>query len=400
MSTQKKFPRMLLSLVVGLLLVTSACIPIMPEAVNQATLEAGVERTLTALSIFQTATALVEPADATPTPVSTDTVQPTATEATATSLPSATQAGGTSTPPATVTPGVGDGDLPTVSVSIATNCRSGPDRSFDLLGGLLPNESARVVGQAPSLNYYVIENPDGPGTCWLWGGYATISGNISNVPVVTAPTPPATPRISTSVNIACYTGPSEAMDVVGILDAGQSAEIIGRTYGTIWWLINNPDGAGRCWISSQNASVSGNLGAPPVVPTPQGVPQATNTPALTSTAISGGSGAYSCTITQYTPDFGANFNPNAEFDARWTVRNSGTSSWQTGQADFRFYSGTQMQKYEDIYDLGETVDPGETVQIIVDMQAPSSTGRYSTSWALRVGSNTFCVMPITIDVVQ
>ncbi|MBI4731256.1 MAG: SH3 domain-containing protein [Chloroflexi bacterium] len=86
---------------------------------------------------------------------------------------------------------------PLVSVSMDTNCRSGPDKQYDKLGVLLVGEKAEVVGRNTVANYWVIENPDAPGTCWLWGMYATIEGDTTNLPEITPPPTPTSPPPTT-----------------------------------------------------------------------------------------------------------------------------------------------------------------------------------------------------------
>jgi hypothetical protein len=50
---------------------------------------------------------------------------------------------------------------------------------------------AEVYGRDPTWNYWYIRNPDSPNNyCWLWGEYATVTGNIAVLPVYT---PPPTP---------------------------------------------------------------------------------------------------------------------------------------------------------------------------------------------------------------
>ncbi len=92
------------------------------------------------------------------------------------------------TPTLTLTPSV-----PVVIVSLDTNCRSGPGKDFNELGALLVGESAEVVGRNTPNNYWIIKNPDARGTCWLWGQYATVSGNLAAIPEVAAPVVPAAP---------------------------------------------------------------------------------------------------------------------------------------------------------------------------------------------------------------
>lgn len=80
-------------------------------------------------------------------------------------------------------------------VTVNTNCRSGPDKSFPAEGTLLKGESAAVFGIDSSGRYFYISNPDpGVAYCWISGKYAVVSGSVSLVPVFTPmPTYTATP---------------------------------------------------------------------------------------------------------------------------------------------------------------------------------------------------------------
>lgn len=80
-----------------------------------------------------------------------------------------------------------------ISVSVDTNCRSGPDKQYDGLGVLHVGEAAEVIGKNSVANYWVIINPDAPGTCWLWGMYATLVGDTDLVPEMTPPPTPSSP---------------------------------------------------------------------------------------------------------------------------------------------------------------------------------------------------------------
>ncbi len=83
--------------------------------------------------------------------------------------------------------------VPMVKVSQNTNCRTGDSTAYDLIGALLVGETAEVVGRSAAGDYWIIQNPDRAGTCWLWGNYATVSGDTSGLPVMT---PPPTPTPS------------------------------------------------------------------------------------------------------------------------------------------------------------------------------------------------------------
>lgn len=81
--------------------------------------------------------------------------------------------------------------VPSIRVSVPTNCRVGPGIPYDIDGALLVGEMAQVLAVDPTRSFWYIPNPDSPGDyCWVWGQYATISGPTLGLPVYT---PPPTP---------------------------------------------------------------------------------------------------------------------------------------------------------------------------------------------------------------
>ncbi|HNK63837.1 MAG TPA: SH3 domain-containing protein [Anaerolineales bacterium] len=93
-------------------------------------------------------------------------------------------------PAANPAPSVAVSGAVSVTVSQNTNCRLGPSQSFDEIGALGPGQTAEVIGKDTYDNYWIIKLPDGSGkTCWLWGQYATISGDTAALPDVVTPTP-------------------------------------------------------------------------------------------------------------------------------------------------------------------------------------------------------------------
>lgn len=97
-------------------------------------------------------------------------------------LPTAT-ASPTFTPEPTGTP-----TIPTLTVSVATNCRTGPGKDYEKVGILLVGETTEIVGRDAFGQYWYVRNLDvGPEYCWVSGEYAIISGNtlallVQNVP--------------------------------------------------------------------------------------------------------------------------------------------------------------------------------------------------------------------------
>ena len=104
------------------------------------------------------------------------------------------------TPFPTFTPVVLGKFTPLVTVTRDTNCRSGPGELYDRVGALRVGESAEVVGRSADAQYWIIRNPNRPGTlCWLSGKYATVTGVAGALPVFTAPPPPTPTRTPTRV---------------------------------------------------------------------------------------------------------------------------------------------------------------------------------------------------------
>ncbi len=112
------------------------------------------------------------------------------------SIPSPTFTPGppTSTPTPTYTP---TPTVPIIEVSLDTNCRLGPGKVYDMVGALLVGETTEILARGSVLNYWVVDNPDYPGhECWLWGKYATVSGDTSHLPIRSAaPTPASAPGV-------------------------------------------------------------------------------------------------------------------------------------------------------------------------------------------------------------
>jgi hypothetical protein len=147
-------------------------------------------------SIRQTAIAMpTETLPPVPTIVLTNTQDPNATATfTATLTPTLTS---TATLPPTLTPT----PAPQVYVAGDTNCRTGPSNHYDWRTLVLSGQTASVVGESVDGYYWVIENPNGSGTCWLWKGYTTPVAPIGRLTIFASPptkTPTRTPTATSS----------------------------------------------------------------------------------------------------------------------------------------------------------------------------------------------------------
>ena len=179
----RKLSPILLSVTV-LLIVSLACVlpaPVPTQDINA--MGTAIMQTMMA-AVTQTAQGAV-PIGSVESPTATLTPLPTLSP-TATLSP---------TPLFTATPIV-----PQISVSVATNCRVGPGRVYDRVGALLVGQVSEVVGRDGTGAYWYIRNPNqSNGFCWLWGEFATVTGNVTVLPVYTPPpTPTPVPSFEAS----------------------------------------------------------------------------------------------------------------------------------------------------------------------------------------------------------
>ena len=171
-----------------LFIITLACT--LPSAIPTPTPVIDVDATFTSISLTQFA--LLTPS----TPQ-----EPTA-------LPSATLL---PTLISTVAPSV-----PMVTVSVGTNCRTGPGTNFNYLSALLVGEQAEVVGKYTSANpaYWIIKK--GTVTCWLWGQYATVQGDTNSLPEIASPPTPTPTATATETATPVPVGPSLSFSFEGV----------------------------------------------------------------------------------------------------------------------------------------------------------------------------------------
>jgi hypothetical protein len=124
-----------------------------------------------------------------------------------TPLPSPTRSA-TGTPTPTITPTY---STPILKINEATNCRTGPGQSFDILFTFNPGATAEIMGYYPTSNYWTVKVPGRNDPCWVWGEYATASGSSWAVPTVNppasvTPSPPTSPGIASWDYLCGYSG--------------------------------------------------------------------------------------------------------------------------------------------------------------------------------------------------
>lgn len=131
-------------------------------------------------------------------------------------------------------------------------------------------------------------------------------------------------------------------------------------------------------------------------------PAVVNTVAATNTTAGGSTAGNGCDVMTFVSDVTVPDNtdmaPGATFTKTWRLRNSGACTWSTSYSAV-FSSGNAMGAVA-TKPLTASIAPNSTVDISVDMTAPSTTGTYTSYWVLRnaAGQN-FGSFYVVIDVV-
>jgi len=126
-------------------------------------------------------------------------------------------------------------------------------------------------------------------------------------------------------------------------------------------------------------STSASASAPTQTPTPQPASVATSTSALTPTPT------LICDQAQFVTDVSVpddtSFSAGASFTKTWRIKNTGTCAWSPSYT-LVFASGSSMGGPSTV-GLTGIVNPGETVDISVNLTAPAASGDYTGYWKLR-----------------
>ncbi len=78
---------------------------------------------------------------------------------------------------------------------------------------------------------------------------------------------PTVPQLSVTSATPCRMGPGKAYDLVFTANPGADYTVVGQYNRGGYWIIANPLG-GSCWLSAQNAVVSGSTVGLPAYPAP------------------------------------------------------------------------------------------------------------------------------------
>lgn len=78
---------------------------------------------------------------------------------------------------------------PTITASLNTNCRSGPDKAFEVVGALNVGSTSEVYGKLRGGGWWYIKNVSNeePKFCWVWAETTVVTGDTDSVPYIQAP---------------------------------------------------------------------------------------------------------------------------------------------------------------------------------------------------------------------
>ena len=202
---------------------------------------------------------------------------------------------------------------------------------------------------------------------------------------------------------------------------GQSPEAIQAQVNTaVAQTLEVEDQIAKSVVLTVDAQVPLSTPIAEVVPTATPITIPTFTPVVpTVTAVAiippsgGGSGGsssggasspkskiYSCAIVAEKPYDGASFRPGDSFDKSWTIKNTGSATWEAGW-EFEYKGGEDMSPTGDFL-IGQQVKPGGTITLVIEVDAPKITQKDSgkvfvMTWSLNNGSH-FCTPFVAIKV--
>jgi uncharacterized protein YraI len=153
-------------------------------------------------------------------------------------------------PPDESRPTAVPGEPATIRAVVDVNIRAGPDTRYEKIGVLANGQVAEVIGVSEDGFWWRIrQGEERGGQGWVSVDYV-VASNAENVPVYDPleaakaripPTPAAgAPMLTAKVTVNIRAGPSRDYGIVGNLEQGQIAEVVGRTDDGLWWVIKMP----------------------------------------------------------------------------------------------------------------------------------------------------------------
>ena len=119
-----------------------------------------------------------------------------------------------------------------VSVNEETRCLSGPGDNYEDLGILQAGDSAEVVARSDDGMFFYIQFPYAPPeSCWIWGQYAQVEGELRELAVFTpppTPEPSITPTVEPGLVVQGHVRHEDGTGVEGVVICRRFASYAGE----------------------------------------------------------------------------------------------------------------------------------------------------------------------------
>jgi uncharacterized protein YraI len=164
-------------------------------------------------------------------------------------------------------------NAPILTTLANVNVRDGPGLNYDIIGLIIKSEQVEIIGKDPSSYWWKIKMSSASNEVgWVSVDYV-LARNSSNVSVVDideigssalVPTPGiGQPSLIALVMINVRNGPDTIFEIIGRLELGQIAEVIGVSEDGLWYAIKiNRPGYLRGWVTAGYARVDNATNLP------------------------------------------------------------------------------------------------------------------------------------------
>jgi uncharacterized protein YraI len=298
-----------------------------------------------------------------------------------------------------------EGD-PQAAALVEVYVRTGPGETYPAYGIAQPGAAARVIGKSEDGQWLTVRlNPEIVGAGYGWAAAAYLqASNVESVPVVAAPEmpppvpvepPPAGVPTATTIDyVNVRSGPGTNYLIYGIAAPGTSAEVIGKSQDGAWWQVKVSTtyvAEGAAWVSADWVTTANTDGVPVVeAPAPPPTDVETTPPPATSCVL----------VSQDPPDY-TTFPPRTGFGITWVLQNTSGAAWEQNKVDLVFVGamgGMRLHQNWDLYDITQTVQPGENLTVNGSLITPDQPGQYGEAWALMQEGQSLCTFWVIVDV--
>ncbi len=173
----------------------------------------------------------------------------------------------------------GESPIATTTINLAKakaisniNIRSGPDLKYRKIGTLEIDQSAVILAELADGYWWLIKVPGTENLQgWISKDYA-VAQNADNIPIIDGQANSQTtltsgsPFLTANATVNIRSGPDITSTIIGTINQGQVAEIVGRTSDGIWWAISFSAAENqRGWVAAAYVKAE-NAENVPVIP--------------------------------------------------------------------------------------------------------------------------------------